>query len=126
MTRRFSFPCALLLASMSFVAGDRVEAAAPRVLFPRQATYATGTLRPTVVSQRQQDDDVRALYDAWKSQYVVTMPLTVPVQCRIAFGKTEPDYSRTVSEGQGYGMVIVALMAGHDPNAQATLDSLWR
>ena len=126
MSRRFCIRCALLLASVSFVAGDRVEAAAPRVPFPRHATYATGTLRPTVVSQRQQDDDVRAFYDAWKSQYVVTMPLTVPAQCRIAFGTMEPNYSRTVSEGQGYGVVIVALMAGHDPNARATFDSLWR
>ena len=31
-----------------------------------------------------------------------------------------------VSEGQGYGMVIVALMAGHDPAAQERFDGLAR
>jgi endo-1,4-beta-D-glucanase Y len=52
---------------------------------------------------------------------------------RIAKGKTlvanakcediSQDY--TVSEGQGYGMVIVALMAGFDPDAQTKFDGLW-
>ena len=31
-----------------------------------------------------------------------------------------------VSEGQGYGMVIVALMAGYDPSAKAIYDNLYR
>ncbi len=30
----------------------------------------------------------------------------------------------TVSEGQGYGVVIVTLMAGHDPHAQSIVDGL--
>src|SRR5262249_32577986 len=34
--------------------------------------------------------------------------------------------NRTVSEGQGYGMIIVAIMAGHDPDAQTIFDGLWR
>lgn len=31
-----------------------------------------------------------------------------------------------MSEGQGYGLVIVALMAGHEPDAHAIFDGLWR
>jgi hypothetical protein len=31
----------------------------------------------------------------------------------------------TVSEGQGYGMIIVALMAGHDSGARTLFDGLW-
>ena len=34
--------------------------------------------------------------------------------------------AHTVSEGQGYGMVIVALMAGHDPAAHERFDGLAR
>lgn len=41
---------------------------------------------------------------------------------RVAFGQGS---DVTVSEGQGFGMVIVALMAGHDPNAQTLFDGLW-
>ena len=42
---------------------------------------------------------------------------------RIKFDATST--ARTVSEGQGYGMIIVALMAGYDPGAQTILDGLW-
>ncbi|MDB6073611.1 MAG: hypothetical protein JWO89_1251, partial [Verrucomicrobiaceae bacterium] len=34
--------------------------------------------------------------------------------------------SQTVSEGQGYGMVILAMMAGADAQAQIIFDGLWR
>ena len=34
--------------------------------------------------------------------------------------------AHAVSEGQGYGMVIVALMAGHDPEARVRFDGLTR
>ena len=35
------------------------------------------------------------------------------------------DGKQCVSEGQGYGMVIVALMAGYNPSAQKTYDNLY-
>lgn len=46
---------------------------------------------------------------------------------RVAFGTpgTE-EHAVTVSEGQGYGMLIVAHLAGHDPDAHALFDGLWR
>jgi endoglucanase len=44
---------------------------------------------------------------------------------RVAFGRDEPAHSTTVSEGQGYGMVIVPIMAGHDPDAQVIFDGLF-
>jgi endo-1,4-beta-D-glucanase Y len=43
---------------------------------------------------------------------------------RIASDKK--DKSRTVSEGQGYGMMIVALMAGAQKDAQTIFDGLYR
>lgn len=41
----------------------------------------------------------------------------------LSFGSTAPE--KTVSEGQGYGMIIVALMAGYDQQAQVSSDGLW-
>jgi len=72
------------------------------------------------------DEHVRAFYDDWKSKYLVSAGNNSggqPMQ-RVTFGSGNPDV--TVSEGQGYGMVIVALMAGHDPNARTHFDGLWR
>jgi hypothetical protein len=86
--------------------------------------YTPGTLRPNQRSQAQQDGDVRAFYEHWKAGYLVqagTTPAGHPLY-RVSFGSTNP--GRTVSEGQGFGMIIVALMAGHDAQAQAIFDSL--
>ena len=66
---------------------------------------------------------MRAYYDQWKAQFLVAAG---PGFYRVAFGKTSPKHAKTVSEGQGYGMIIVALMAGYDPDAQDLFDGLWR
>ncbi len=69
---------------------------------------------------------MRAFYDHWKDQYVVSAGATPggdPLY-RISFGSANP--AVTVSEGQGYGMVIVALMAGYDPQTQVIFDGLQR
>lgn len=98
---------------------------APHHPFPQHVTYAPGTIKPNSHSQAQQDTDVRNAYTAWKTSYVLAVPAT-PSQHRIAFGKASPNKTKTVSEGQGYGMVITALMAGADPQAQTVFDGLWR
>jgi hypothetical protein len=36
----------------------------------------------------------------------------------VRFGNTGPDSAVTLSEGQGFGMIIVATRAGHDAAAQ--------
>ena len=103
--------------------GSTVALAAPNYPFPQHQLYAPGTIRPTVPGQAQQDNDVRAYYDQWKADFVA------PVsggQYRIRFAKTLPNSAVTVSEGQGYGMIIVALMAGHDAVAQSIFDGLWQ
>ncbi len=98
---------------------------APNRPFPQHVDYAPGTLRPDHRTQSRQDDDVRALYYQWKGNYLVRVDTQSdkPVY-RISYGKTNP--ARTVSEGQGYGMLIVTLMAGYDPEAQTILNGLFR
>ena len=101
---------------------------APQRPFPQHVTYAPNTLRPTNFTQAQQDNHVRTFYDYWKGAYLAAAGTNSSSQplYRIRFGKSGTNADATVSEGQGYGMVITALMAGYDPNAQAYFDGLWR
>lgn len=100
--------------------------AAPRRPFPQRLVYAAGTIRPNHRTQSQQDNDVRAYYEHWKRNYIIEAGALADGTklYRVSLGKTNP--GRTVSEGQGYGMIIEAVMAGHDPEAQSLFDGLWR
>ncbi len=95
--------------------------------FPQHVTYAPNSILPSHRTQAQLDDDVRAFYDRWKSEFLIEagMDANGIMMVRVAFGKAEPNYSTTVSEGQGYGMLIVPMMAGYDPDAQSLFDGMW-
>ena len=82
-------------------------------------------IRPNNFTQAQQDQHVRDFYDDWKSNYLVSAGNNSAGQAmtRVAFGQGS---TVTVSEGQGYGMVVTAIMAGHDAEAQALFDGLFR
>ncbi len=100
-------------------------AAVPRRPFPQHMQYAPGTLRPSHQSQNFQNDDVRNLYDAWKTRYLDQNGTEADGQPRYRVTLERDANSETVSEGQGFGMRIVVLMAGHDPAAQTIFDGLW-
>jgi endo-1,4-beta-D-glucanase Y len=89
--------------------------ASSHVAFPR------GTLRPSK-NVDELDQAIAAFYGVWKERYVI--PGCGEGQLRIRADAAEGK-ATTVSEGQGYGMVIVALMAGHDPEAQPVFDRLF-
>ena len=95
--------------------------------FPQHVTYAPNSILPSHRTQQQLDDDVRTFYDYWKSEYLAEAGTDANgiTMFRVVFGKDEPNYSTTVSEGQGYGMMIMPMMAGHDPEAQMIFDGLW-
>lgn len=95
--------------------------------FPQHTQYATGSILPNHRTQEQLDNDVRAFYDQWKAEFVVNAGISANgIQMyRIAFGKDQPGFDTTVSEGQGYGMIIIPLMAGYDEDAQTIFDGLW-
>jgi hypothetical protein len=95
--------------------------------FPNHTAYAPGSILPSHRTQAQLDDDVRAFYDYWKASYVFqngTDAMGRPLY-RIAFGKNAEARANTVSEGQGFGMLILPVMAGYDPEAQEIFDGLW-
>ncbi len=97
----------------------------PACPFPQHLPYQAA-LSVTCRTRAQVDADIRAFYDQWKHDYViqVTDGNTSGPLYRISAGKN--DSWRTVSEGQGYGMLLTVLMAGHDPEAQRIFDGLWR
>jgi putative cell wall-binding protein/endo-1,4-beta-D-glucanase Y len=68
------------------------------------------------------DVDTVAAYDAWKAAYVVA---GCGAERYFVDASTSGGWM-VVSEGQGYGMVITALMAGADPLARTVFDGLYR
>jgi endo-1,4-beta-D-glucanase Y len=96
-------------------------------LFPQHVQYAPNSILPNHRTQDELDNDVRAFYDYWKSQYLIEDASTddgFPMY-RVAFGKSDEAKGTTVSEGQGYGMIIVPIMAGYDSDAQMIFDGLF-
>jgi hypothetical protein len=91
--------------------------------FPQHKSYEQGTILPNHISQEEMDDSVKSFYKGWKKHYV--LPSSRPGESYIYFEGTRGT-NICVSEGQGYGMVIVALMAGFDSAAQETYDCLYR
>ena len=89
--------------------------------------YASGSIRPNQYTQSQLDADTRSFYDAWKAKYLISGCGTGRYYIDVSGGSGggRSAQSITVSEGHGYGMVIAALMAGYDPQAQAIFDGLY-
>lgn len=114
-----------LSVGLVLVALATTALAQPLLPFPQHQTYAAGSLQPSRWSQAQQDRHVLAFYRQWKADYLIAVDSDDgQPQYRVSFGSQNP--GRTVSEGQGYGMLIVALMAGADPEARSLFDGLWR
>jgi hypothetical protein len=83
------------------------------------AAYASGAILPDHLSQAELDDAVRDFYDYWKGHYLATG--CGDGRYYVAF---DGDNSLTVSEAHGYGMLILAYMAGHDPDAREEFDGM--
>lgn len=96
--------------------------------FPQHVPYTEGTIRPGNVTQSRMDDAVKAFYDAWKTHYLKRgcSAGQYYVWFDSGSGAASRDAAVSVSEGHGYGMIIVALMAGYDANAKPYFDGLYR
>ena len=90
--------------------------------FPQHAIYFKGCIRPSHVSQKRLDDQVGTFYTQWKRRFVKN----VPGKAESYIWFEDAGKKQCVSEGQGYGMIIVALMAGYDANAKLTYNNLFR
>jgi len=76
--------------------------------------YAAG-IRPNHVSQDEMDDAVRSYYATWKQRYLRR-------GCNAYY--VLHDRGDTVSEAHGYGMLIMALMAGEEAEARTIFDAM--
>ena len=122
---------ALLLATSAVTASllsmplttAAATAAGPAHPFPTHVTYQVGVLPSASAAAR--DAAVEKQYDSWKTTYLVHGCASNEYYVSTK-GDGDARDNGPVSEGQGYGMNIVALMAGYDPNAKAEFDGLWQ
>jgi endo-1,4-beta-D-glucanase Y len=84
--------------------------------------YPDGVLRPGG-APGDIDKAVTDYYDRWSAKYLVARCNGYVILTEGGTGVADGTFS--VSEGHGYGMVISALMAGHDPMARAKFDGLY-
>ncbi|MCS5718322.1 glycosyl hydrolase family 8 [Herbiconiux sp. CPCC 205763] len=114
---------ALLAASLSVASATPVQAAeeATRPFGSHLVELAPGAALPPR-GEAAADADTASAYSAWKSRYVKAGCGTD----RYYVDASTSTASMVVSEGQGYGMVITALMAGEDPAARTVFDGLYR
>ncbi|WJD98661.1 glycosyl hydrolase family 8 [Streptomyces antimycoticus] len=97
---------------------------AARVPFgARSVRYAPGTLRPSG-DPAAADRQVLEHYRRWKASFLRSGD---EVGGRGRCAVFTPDAAHPfVAEAQGYGLVIIALMAGADPDAHALFDGILR
>jgi len=88
--------------------------------FPQHTNYHTH-IKPRQFTQDELDNQVRSYYDAWKAKYLING--CEPDQYYVFFDEGN---TVTVSEAMGYGMMIVPLMAGYDPEAKTIFNGLFR
>jgi endo-1,4-beta-D-glucanase Y len=94
----------------------------PAKPFPQHARYFAETIKPNHINQNKLDNITRTFYTRWKARFMKNIP--GKPQSYVWFeGKGG---KQCVSEGQGYGMIITTLMAGHDMQAKNIYDNLFR
>jgi len=109
------------------LAGVSAHADPPARPFPQHTAYAPGSIKPASFSQDALDQETAAFYDKWKQKRLIAAG--APGQFYVAFDERDAKAGRdviTVSEAMGYGMLITAFMAGHDPEAKHYFDGLYR
>jgi endo-1,4-beta-D-glucanase Y len=115
----------LLGGLLTLVLADGAAIAAPHHPFPQHVAYSAGSLLPDHRTQAERDDDARALYDAWKSRYLSQAGVEADGHPRYRVRRGREPSAPTVSEAQGYGLILAALFAGHDPDAREIFDGLF-
>src|ERR1700748_3694427 len=75
--------------------------------FPQHVSYIKGSIKPNHIAQTKLDALTLGFYNQWKKRYI--KPGCQPGEYFVWFERK--GNKQCVSEGQGYGMVITAMMA---------------
>jgi len=76
--------------------------------FPQHTEYYSGVITPNNISSKEMDDSVTSFYHQWKNRYIKKSSCSNDFY---VWSENAGKNHECVSEGQGYGMIIVALMA---------------
>ena len=90
------------------------------------STAQAAPIRPSHVAQAEMKQTLLRLYGEWKDRYLRRSPYD-PGQMYVWYndGGFVDEAIITVSEAHGYGMLILASMAAHDPGAQDGFDAMY-
>jgi endo-1,4-beta-D-glucanase Y len=127
MNRQVRFALVAAVAAATAGAGVVIATSASAATesrpFPFHVTYQVGVMPSASAAAR--DAAVKKQYDSWKANYLVHGCASNEYYVSTK-GDGDAPNNGPVSEGQGYGMNIVPLMAGYDTNAKAEFDGLWQ
>lgn len=120
----FGVCLALVLAMAGGCGGGPSEQEpAPRHPFGSHTGYwSEGVIFPSNHARSELDEATATFYEQWKRRYFVSGCAGGQAYIKAQTGSG----AWIVSEGQGYGMMIAALMAGHESSAKSMFDRLYR
>ncbi|MBN8853624.1 MAG: hypothetical protein BGO55_12130 [Sphingobacteriales bacterium 50-39] len=112
-----------IILALAFCHPSKDTVAQPARPFPQHVIYQKGCIQPSHISRQRMDDSVRAFYNVWKRSYIKKG--CNAGEYYVWFEGPVSHNKQCVSEGQGYGMMIVALMAGYDTTARTVYNGLY-
>jgi endoglucanase len=102
------------------------QKASPRKPFPDHTKYSEGTVLPEF-PRNEMDEDVLSFYNVWRPHYIVPDHMYPDQYYVLNDSRHREQGEINCSEGQGYGMIIVALMATpNDTTSKRLFDALFR
>ena len=117
---------ALLLCLLPLLFLSCIESGVPQPYFPDPTIYK-GRIKPSTVSQTTMDSDLKLTYEYWKGAYLTPSGSTPGGYYIASNGGTGAEEGAiTVSEAQGFGMLIIALMGKFDSAAQEYFDGMYK
>ncbi|MHB1920996.1 MAG: glycosyl hydrolase family 8 [Chitinophagaceae bacterium] len=94
----------------------------PAFPFPQHVRYAPPSIIPNHLTRREMDQQTVSFYEFWKKIYLINSAST---QCCYVWQQDPAKIILSTSEGLGYGMTILVLLAGFDPEAQKIFSGLY-
>jgi endo-1,4-beta-D-glucanase Y len=87
--------------------------------YPAHTNYTGNHIKPNNYSQSELDNQTSTFYAAWKNEYLKN-------DCKTSeYYIYSGNKTQTISEAQGYGMMIMCFMAGFENYAKSYFDGLF-